>query len=44
MAKIEDPLFPGDPTEDQAEDTRFTIGLVVSIDEPKTSNEDGSGR
>ena len=33
-AEIEDPMFPDDPSEDVADDTRFVIGLVVSIDEP----------
>ncbi len=41
-AAEEDPLFPGDVNEDQAKDTVFEIGLVVSIDEPSSAAPDGN--
>ena len=32
-AEIEDPMFPDDPSEDIAKDTRFTVHLAVSVEE-----------
>ncbi|MHC4294474.1 MAG: type IV pilus assembly protein PilM [Planctomycetota bacterium] len=37
-AQIEDPLFPDNPVEDIAKDTRFAIRLAVSIEAPPTDD------
>ncbi len=37
VAKIPDPLFPNDPEEDEARDTRFRVKVVVSIEDPAAS-------
>lgn len=41
QAQFPDPLFPDDAKEDMANDTRFVIGLVVSIDEPSEGSSGG---
>jgi len=35
-AQLPDPMFPNDPAEDMAKDTRFTLTLVVTAEPPKS--------
>jgi type IV pilus assembly protein PilM len=39
-----DPMFPDEPFEDMAKDTRFVITLSVTIDEPEQEETGSSGR
>jgi hypothetical protein len=43
QAEQPDPMFPDDPLEDMAKDTRFEITLTVSIEEPEQESGSSSG-
>jgi type IV pilus assembly protein PilM len=44
VAQIPDPMFPDDPEEDIAKDTRFTISLTISIEDPQAGDAEDAER